>query len=484
MRVPGRLVRGHGHPVLVHEPDVDAAHQGPGDDGAGVRHPDRHGVEEHRGLHLQADRVGEPRDLGDLLVRVLRDPPQPVRAVPDRVHAGHDGEKHLGGADVGRRLLAADVLLARLQRQAECGATGGVLAHADQPAGEQPLEPVADGHVAGVGAAVAHRHTEALHGPDGHVGAPLPRRLQQREGQRVGGDRDPAARLDDRGGDGAQVTDLARRAGVLQQGTEDRSARQRGGDQAGPAGHGLALGVADRQVAGPEVQVDELDAQRLGPGLQDGPGLRQHVGVDEEHRVLRRLAGTAQQGHGLRRRGRLVEQAGVGDVEPGEVGDQGLEGEQGLEPPLADLGLVGRVGGVPGRVLQHVAADHGRGDRPVVAESDHRLDDRVAGRDPAQRRDGVLLGQGRREVQRHPHPDRRRHRGLDQRCEALVPGGARVGVHVRDVTQVPVDEGGDGACLHAAPRGVRRALGQARLIGPRQSGLSPPACLCPAVLGA
>jgi hypothetical protein len=38
--------------------------------------------------------------------------------VVDGVHRGDDGEQHLGGADVGGGLLAADVLLAGLQREA------------------------------------------------------------------------------------------------------------------------------------------------------------------------------------------------------------------------------------------------------------------------------------------------------------------------------------------------------------------------------
>ena len=42
---------------------------------------------------------------------------QALRAVIDRVHRGDDGQQHLRGADVGGRLLAADMLLARLQRQ-------------------------------------------------------------------------------------------------------------------------------------------------------------------------------------------------------------------------------------------------------------------------------------------------------------------------------------------------------------------------------
>ena len=68
-------------------------------------------------------------------------------------------------------------------------------------------------------------------------------------------------------------------------------------------------------------------------------------------------------GHRLGRGGGLVEQRGVGEVEAGQVHHHLLEVQQRLQPALADLGLVGRVGGVPARVLQHVALDHRRRDR-------------------------------------------------------------------------------------------------------------------------
>ena len=84
---------------------------------------------------------------------------------------------------------------------------------------------------------------------------------------------------------------------------------------------------------------------------------------------------------------------------PGQVGDDGLEVEQRLEPALGDLRLVRRVGGVPARVLQHVAADHRRGDRAVVAQADHRLGRPVAGREAAQLGRGALLGHRGGQVQ-------------------------------------------------------------------------------------
>ena len=90
-------------------------------------------------------------------------------------------------------------------------------------------------------------------------------------------------------------------------------------------------------------------------------------------------------GHGLGRGGALVEQRGVGQLHAGEVADHGLEVEQRLEPALGDLGLVGRVGRVPGRVLEHVAQDHRRRDGVGVAQPDERGHAPGCGR-PASRR--------------------------------------------------------------------------------------------------
>ena len=115
---------------------------------------------------------------------------QAVGAVVDRVRPGHDGEQHLRGADVAGRLLPADVLLAGLQRQPVGDVAVGVDRDPDQPAGQLTGQALAHRQVAGVRAAVAHRDAETLGGAAGDVGAPLPRRLQQRQRQQVGGDDD------------------------------------------------------------------------------------------------------------------------------------------------------------------------------------------------------------------------------------------------------------------------------------------------------
>ena len=106
--------------------------------------------------------------------------------------------------------------------------------------------------------------------------------------------------------------------------------------------------------------------------------------------------------------------------QPGQVGDHRLEVEQRLEPALADLGLVGRVGGVPGRVLQHVALDDRRGDRAVVPQPDHRGVDVVGGGPFAQLRQGGGLVDGGRQVQRRPVAHALGHAGVGELRERGV----------------------------------------------------------------
>ena len=67
---------------------------------------------------------------------------------------------------------------------------------------------------------------------------------------------------------------------------------------------------------------------------------------------LRRLAaaGIEEHGHGLcSGSGGLVEQTRIGHFHAGQITDHGLEIQQGLEPPLRDLSLVGGVRCVPAR---------------------------------------------------------------------------------------------------------------------------------------
>ncbi len=156
-----------------------------------------------------------------------------------------------------------------------------------------------------------------------------------------------------------------------------------------------------------------LDTQGLGPGLDHFnrlgvAGARHHkhpaLAFHRAHRQRHRLGGG----------GGFIQHRCVGDVHAGEVGHQGLEVHQCLHAALRNLGLVRRVGGVPGRVLQHVAQDHTRGVRAVIALADEALEHLVL------RGDGLELGQrggfgdGWRQLHGAAPRDAARHDGVDQ----------------------------------------------------------------------
>ena len=109
---------------------------------------------------------------------------------------------------------------------------------------------------------------------------------------------------------------------------------------------------------------DQFEAEEAGAGL----AARRWSAGSSRHRrrnVRLRLGDAPRHGHGFGRGGRLVEQRGVGEFQAGQVDDHLLVVEQRFQPALGDLGLVGRVGGVPAGVLQDVAQDHLRRQRVV-----------------------------------------------------------------------------------------------------------------------
>ena len=188
---------------------------------------------------------------------------RPAGPVVDRVHARHHGRQHLRGADVRRRLLAPDVLLARLQRQPVGRRAVRVDADADQPARQRALELVARRQVGRVRAAVAHRHAEALRGADARCRRPsrrAARAASARAGRRRRSRGAPRActRVDDR----LQVAHRAADARVLQQRRE-------------------AVAAEPASSAGPTTTLMPSGRARVRTHLER---LRQHVVGDEEAR--------------------------------------------------------------------------------------------------------------------------------------------------------------------------------------------------------
>ena len=116
----------------------------------------------------------------------LCDATKPVRSVPDGVHAGHHREQDLRSADVARRFLSADVLLACLERHPERRPTVRVARHADDPPRHLASELVTTREVRRMGTAVAERHAKSLGASNRDVGPPLAGRSQERQAEEIG----------------------------------------------------------------------------------------------------------------------------------------------------------------------------------------------------------------------------------------------------------------------------------------------------------
>jgi hypothetical protein len=215
-----------------------------------------------------------------------------------------------------------------------------------------------------------------MRGPDCDVDVPLPRRGEQGQCEQVRRDRDQRAALVRSGGERGKVADRTGGPRVGQKHAEQ-----------------VAVGQA-------LVELGDLhnDPEWLGPGREHGEGLRVRVGIDDEP-VRCRLTDSSTQRHRLGRSGRLVEKRSPSRGQPGQVGDQGLEVDQRLEPALGDFGLVWGVRGVPARILQNPAQDDRRGDGVVVAETDHRREDAVAPGQLTQLRQGLVLAECGRQRQ-------------------------------------------------------------------------------------
>ena len=202
---------------------------------------------------------------GGVPVGAPGDRAQPVGAVVDGVHAGHHGEQHLRGADVAGRLLPADVLLAGLQREPVGGVAVGVDA-TRRPGGRAAA---AAGPRAPPGSRRAGRRSPAARRSAGWCRPRCRRRSRRARASRVSASRSAAtttsapracAALDD----GAEVAHRAGGARVLQE-------------------HAEALASAARRSRS---RLDELDAERLGPG---GAAPRWSAAARRRRRRTRRL---------------------------------------------------------------------------------------------------------------------------------------------------------------------------------------------------
>ncbi len=149
-------------------------------------HLDRDRVEERLGRDLgpcRAQRLGQPHGVE---MHPFRNRAQADRPVKNRIESGHYGQKRLGRADIARRLLAPDMLLARLKAQPVCPPSRRIDRHAHDPPRHRPFIVVAARHERRVRSAIAQRHAEPLRRSDGDIRAHRARFLQHGQRQQVG----------------------------------------------------------------------------------------------------------------------------------------------------------------------------------------------------------------------------------------------------------------------------------------------------------
>ena len=174
--------------------------------------------------------VSTPVERGERLARVVRAREQqlaqlddPAAPQPGQVDDAGERVERLRGADVRGGLLAADVLLAGLQRQHEPAPPVDVDGLPGDPAGHAPQVLLARGEEAEGGPAEVQAVAERLALADGHVDAALARGLEDAERDRV-----DLADHDGRWALGGRLRGGAQRLGVLDRAVEVRLREDRG----------------------------------------------------------------------------------------------------------------------------------------------------------------------------------------------------------------------------------------------------------------
>ena len=420
----GGFVERDGDRCRVEETEVDAGLSGAGDQGWGGlvfwSHADR--IEKRGVVDAVAGVFEGLGEIGGVSVDALGDGAESLGAMINGIHRGHDGKENLGGADVTGRLVAADVLLAGLEREAQGGIASGVFRNSDKAAGEAALVFIAGREESGVGSAVAGRDAKALARTDHDIGPTFARRLQEGERQKVGGNDGEGA---DRVGTGDEFFQVANRAvggWVLKEGCKDWF----GGEVFGRAG-------------------ENLDPKRFGAGLKNSEGLWMDM-VGDENRIAALDVVTKR--HRLGGSGGLVEQGGVGNLHPGEVANHRLEIQKRLETALRDLGLIGRVGGIPAGIFENVSSDHGGRVRAVDADAKVVRGDFVLRHDRTEVSKGLFLGARGGELQVVFKPDRSGNGFVDQGVDGRH---ANSGAHGFDFLGVGADMA-VGKCGHVETR--------------------------------
>ena len=322
--------------------------------------------------------------------RQLADADEALAGERREVDRGHERAEGHVGADVGGRLAAADVLLARLQGEHEAALPVAVHRGADETARHPADELLLGREDTEVRPPEAQRHAKPLPFADDDIRAEPSRRFENAQVHGVGDDDQQRPRRVRELRGGREVF----QAPVEVRALDDERRRLRSDEllQRGEVGHAVRRrGVAQPDsrplaVRGRHAAIERVHAAReddLGP-LGDGVGHQRRLGQGRRAVIDRR----------------------VRHVHAGELGDHRLVLVDRPQGPLARLGLVGRV-----RREELAARDQvvdRAGDVVIVGARAHEADVRVGVGVPFGERlhvtDQIGLGEGGRQVERPREP--------------------------------------------------------------------------------
>ena len=132
--------------------------------------------------------------------------------------------------------------------------------------------------------------------------------------------------------------------------------------------------------------------------------------------------------HGLGCGCGFVEKRRIRDLHSGEIADHCLKIQQRLEASLRDFGLIRRVGRIPTRILQNVAADNRRGVRAVNSHPEMRSSHFVLGHDRAEFLQGGFFRARFWQIEIAGQADRGGNGFLEERVERAGANGLAHGL--------------------------------------------------------
>ena len=261
-------------------------------------------------FHLEASSFQPFGKADRLAMNALCNGAEAFGAVEHRVEPGHHRQKCLRGADIRRRFLATDVLLARLERQAVGLVAMAVDGNPNNPTRHGALVGIFCRHVSGVRPAIPQWHAKALGGANGDVSTHFARLLEQTQRHRVCRHDGDCLGLVQAHDVICEIAQMAVGAGIL----EDR------------AKHGVRIHLG-------HIANDDFDPKRCCAGLHDRDVLRVAILINEK-RLGFRFRHTLRHGHGFGTGCGLIQQGCIGNLQPGQITDHGLIVQQRFQTAL------------------------------------------------------------------------------------------------------------------------------------------------------